>query len=104
MRMRYLGFMGSMMMVCAAAATANTQNAMPLRLIKTFKLSGDVTGRSDHFAADVQHDRLFAVLKDYKAGTVMVLDLRSGRVIHTMAHLGEPQGVLYRGDLDNIYI
>jgi DNA-binding beta-propeller fold protein YncE len=100
--MRYLTFMGSMMIVCLAATTARAQAAMPLRLIKTFSLSDDVTGRFDHFAADVQHNRLFVVVKDYKA--VLVLDLSTGKVIHTIDHLGEPQGVLYRGDLDNIYI
>jgi DNA-binding beta-propeller fold protein YncE len=102
MRMRSLTVIGSLMAFCLSAATAQTQNAMPLRLIKTFNLSGDVTGRFDHFAADPQHSRLFVVPKDAKA--VMVLDLGSGKVIHTIDHLGEPQGVLYRADLDNIYI
>lgn len=102
MRMRSLTFMGSLMALCLAAATAQTQNAMPLRLIKTFNLGGAVTGRFDHFAADTQHNRLFVVAKDVKA--VMVLDSGSGKVLHTIDHLGEPQGVLYRADLDNIYI
>lgn len=100
--MRCPAFIGSMLSMCLAAATAQAQNAIPLRLIKTFNLGGDVKGRFDHFAADVQHNRLFVVVKDYKA--VLVLDLSSGKLIHTIDHLGEPQGVLYRGDLDNIYI
>lgn len=102
MRMRCLAFFGSMMLACSLAATAQAQNEMPLRLIKTFDLSSAVTGRFDHFAADVVHRRLFVVVKDYKA--VMVLDLRSGKLLHTIDHLGEPQGVLYRADLDRIYI
>lgn len=102
MRIRYLTFIGSMMIACLAAATAQENNAMPLRLIKTFNLGSDVTGRFDHFSADVQHNRLFVVVKDYKA--VLVLDLSSGKLIHTIDDLGEPQGVLYRGDLDRLYI
>ena len=102
MRMRSVAFIGSLMAFCLAAATARTQNATPLRLVKTITLSGDVTGRFDHFAADIGHSRLFVVPKDEKA--VMVLDLDSGKVTHIIDHLGEPQGVLYSADLDNIYI
>lgn len=100
--MRYLTFIGSMMIACFAATGAQAQNATPLSLIKTFNLGGDVTGRFDHFAADARHHRLFVVVKDYKA--VLVLDLSSGKLIHTIRDLGEPQGVLYREDLDRIYI
>jgi DNA-binding beta-propeller fold protein YncE len=92
-----------LMIICSlSSATAQTQNRAPLRLIKTFPLSGNVAGRFDHFAADPSHNRLFVVPKDYK--TVMVLDLNTGKLIHTIDHLSLPQGVLYRADLDRIYV
>jgi DNA-binding beta-propeller fold protein YncE len=90
----------SLLMFSFGAVAA--QPVMPLRLVKTFSLGSDVTGRFDHFAADTQHDRLFVVTKDYKA--VLVLNSGSGEVIHKIDHLGEPQGVLYRSDLDKLYI
>jgi DNA-binding beta-propeller fold protein YncE len=71
-------------------------------LVKTFSLKGDVAGRFDHFAADLQHHRLFVVPKDFKS--ILVVDLRSGELIHKIDQLGEPQGVLYRADLDTIYV
>lgn len=91
-----------MVIMCVTAVVARAQNAPPLRLIKTFSLSSQVAGRFDHFAADPQDGRLFVVVKDYKA--VLVLDARSGKLIHTIDDLGEPQGVLYRADLDRLYI
>ena len=90
----------SWLMFCYGAVAA--QPAMPLRWVKTFSLGSDVTGRFDHFAADTQHGRLFVVTKDSKA--VLVLNSGSGEVIHKIDHLGEPQGVLYRSDLDKLYI
>ncbi len=102
MTMRWLILCGSLMFSYLAVATAQTPHATPLMLAKTFSLRNDATGRFDHFAADMQHNRLFVVLKDYKA--IMVLDLRSGRVIYTIEHLGVPQGVFYRSDLDTIYV
>ena len=100
MTMRCLTLCSLLMFSYAALAAA--QPAMPLRLDKTFSLSSEVTGRFDHFAADTQHERLFVVVKDFKA--VLVLNLASGQVVHTIDHLGEPQGVLYRPDLDRLYI
>lgn len=100
--MRYLTVMGLLIVAGLAAATTRAQSAMPLKLVKTFDLGSDVAGRFDHFAADARHNRLFVVVKDYKA--VLVLDASSGKLIHTIDDLGEPQGVLYRGDLDRLYI
>jgi DNA-binding beta-propeller fold protein YncE len=102
MKMRYLTLLSYMLMLWLGASGAQASDVPPLKLLQSFGLSSDVSGRFDHFAADPQHNRLFVVLKEYKA--VLALDLGSGKVLHSIDHLGEPQGVLYRADIDTIYI
>ena len=102
MRKRDLIFLGLMIICSLFSATAQAQNGAPLKLIKTFPLSGNLAGRFDHFAADPSHNRLFVVPKDSKV--VMVLDLNTGKLIHTIDNLSLPQGVLYRADVDRIYV
>jgi DNA-binding beta-propeller fold protein YncE len=45
---------------------------------------------------------LFATPEDYKA--VLVLDLNSGKVIHEIPNIARPHAILYRDDLDRLYI
>jgi DNA-binding beta-propeller fold protein YncE len=64
----------------------------PLRLIKTIFLPGYV-GDFEHFAADIKGNRLFLIAEDHK--TVEVLDVRTGRRIHTIAGFGQPHAIEY---------
>jgi len=53
----------------------------------------NVTGRIDHFSADVRGRRLFmAALGNH---TVELLDVQAGKRIHTVPDLPEPQGLYY---------
>ena len=53
----------------------------------------NVDGRIDHFSADVKGRRLFmSALGNH---TVEVLDVQSGKRVHTIPDLAEPQGVYY---------
>lgn len=61
-----------------------------LTLAKTVPLA-DVRGRIDHFAMDAQGQRLFmAALGN---DTVEVIDLKTGRRMHTIGNCSEPQGL-----------
>ena len=51
---------------------------------------------------DLKNDRLFATPEGYKA--VLVFELKSGKPIHTITGIGKPHAVLYREDLNRIYI
>jgi DNA-binding beta-propeller fold protein YncE len=84
------------------AIPARGQDAPPLKLAKTLTLPADVQGNFDHFGVDLKGNRLFATPEGYKA--VLVLDLKSGKPIHTITGIGKPHAVLYREDLDRIYI
>lgn len=84
------------------AIPGRTQNTPPLKLAQTLTLPADIKGNFDHFGVDLKGSRLFATPEGYKA--VLVFDLKSGKPIHTITGIGKPHAVLYREDLNRIYI
>jgi DNA-binding beta-propeller fold protein YncE len=74
----------------------------PLKLVQTIQLAPDVKGHFDHFEVDLKGNRLFATPEDYKA--VLVFDLKTGKLIHTIGGIARPHAVLYREDVDRIYV
>ena len=64
----------------------------PLVLERTIPLDG-VEGRIDHMAVDLGRKRLFVA--ELGNDTVDAIDLDSGKVVHRLTGLGEPQGVAY---------
>jgi DNA-binding beta-propeller fold protein YncE len=84
------------------AIPARGQDAPPLKLAQTLTLPSDVKGNFDHFAVDLKGNRLFATPEEYKA--VLVFELNSGKPIHTITGIGKPHAVLYREDLNRIYV
>jgi len=73
----------------------------PLRLIQEIPLPG-VQGRIDHFTVDAERERLiFSALGN---NTVEIVSLFAGRVVHTIAGLDGPQGVLYVPENDRIVV
>jgi DNA-binding beta-propeller fold protein YncE len=84
------------------AVTARSQQGPPLKLVQTLQLPADVKGNFDHFGVDLKGNRLFATPEDYKA--VVVFDLKTGKLIHTIGGIARPHAVLYREDLNRIYV
>ena len=72
-----------------SAASATSQ---PLVLEATIALP-DTSGRIDHLDIDLARKRLFVV--ELGNGSVDVIDLASRKVVHHIAGLEEPQGVVY---------
>jgi len=64
----------------------------PLVLERTIPLP-DVSGRIDHMAVDLRRGRLFVA--ELGNGSVEAVDLASGKAVHRVAGLKEPQGVGY---------
>src|SRR5215472_18233694 len=81
---------------------ARAQDSAPLKLVRTFKLATDIKGNFDHFAIDLKTNRLFATPEGYKA--VLVFDLQSGRLVHTIKGIEKPHAILYREDLNRLYV
>ena len=86
----------------AFGVQAQGQERAPLKLVQTFKLPPEVKGNFDHFEIDLKSNRLFATPEDYKA--VLVFDVKTGKLIRTISGIGRPHAVLYREDLNRIYI
>lgn len=80
----------------------NHDASSPLHLEQTISLPDAIKGNFDHFGVDLKHRRLFATPEDYKA--VLVLDLNTGKPIHQIHGIARPHAVLYRADLDRIYV
>ena len=79
-------------LVCMMGGGRAAEVPAPLVLERTIALKG-VTGRIDHLAVDLARKRLFVA--ELGNGTVDVIDLASGAVIHRIEGLKEPQGLAY---------
>jgi DNA-binding beta-propeller fold protein YncE len=76
--------------------------AAPLELMETIALPPAVKGRFDHFGIDLKHNRLFATPEDYHA--VLVYDLVTSRPVAEIPGVAKPHAILYRDDLNRIYV
>jgi DNA-binding beta-propeller fold protein YncE len=95
-------------MCFAATATVSlwsvhavAQAPAPLQLESKIPL-GDVSGRIDHLAIDLSHNRLFVA--ELGNDTVAVVDLNERKVRHVITGLKEPQGVGYVPSNDTLYV
>jgi DNA-binding beta-propeller fold protein YncE len=61
-----------------------------------------VEGRMDHLGIDVKGKRLFATAFDNH--TLEVIDLKTGRQVHTIANLDEPQGSFYDAANNRLFV
>lgn len=57
---------------------------------------------ADHMALDIKGQRLFTTPQANKA--VDVLDLKTGKVLHTIQGFGNPHAVLYREDRNRLFV
>jgi len=99
MKKRSTVFLAALMFL---GAQARSQTAAPIKLIQTYELPAEVKGNFDHFGIDLKGGRLFATPEGYHA--VVVFDLKTGKLVHKIDGIGKPHAVLYREDLNRIYI
>jgi DNA-binding beta-propeller fold protein YncE len=97
MKKQFLGLI-AVMVACGVHAQASE----PLQLVQTITLPAAVKGHFDHFEVDLKGNRLFATPEGYKS--VLVFDLKTGKLIHTIGGIGKSHAVLYREDLNHIYV
>src|SRR5438876_5742017 len=81
---------------------AQCQVTAPIKLLQTYELPAEVKGNFDHFGIDLKGGRLFATPEGYHA--VVVFDLNTGTLLHKIGVIGKPHAVLYREDLNRIYV
>jgi len=99
MKKRFLILVATLMVF---GIQARCQKAAPIKLIQTFELPAEVKGNFDHFEIDLKGGRLFATPEGYHA--VVVFDLKTGKLVHKIDGIGKPHAVLYREDLNRIYV
>src|SRR6185503_687729 len=63
---------------------------------------GDVRGRIDHLAADLNRNRLFVA--ELGNNSVGVVDLKAGKLLRTISGFKEPQGIAYVASVDMLYV
>jgi DNA-binding beta-propeller fold protein YncE len=86
----------------ALGIKVQAEETAPLKLVQTITLPAAVKGHFDHFEVDLKGGRLFATPEGYKS--VLVFDLKTGKLIHTIGGIEKSHAVLYREDLDRIYV
>jgi YVTN family beta-propeller protein len=85
----------------ATRASAQPADTAPLQLESKIPL-GEVRGRIDHLAVDLQRKRLFVA--ELGNDSVGVVDLADRKVVRTITGLKEPQGVGYEPSTDTLYV
>ena len=83
---------------CGIAAAQEAPALTPKNPIPLTK----VEGRMDHLGVDVMGQRLFATAFDNH--TLEVIDLKTGRQVHTIPNLDEPQGAYYDAATNRLFV
>ena len=83
-------------------AVAGAQDKAPLKQVATIPLPGLKDGDFDHFAADVEGQRLFLTAEENDK--LEVLDAKTNQRIHTMTDIKAPHAVLFRKDLKELFV
>jgi len=83
-------------------AIATAQDKAPLKLVATIPLPGLKDGDFDHFAADVEGQRLF--LTGEENDKLEVLDAKTNQRVHTMTDIKAPHAILFRKDLKKLFV
>lgn len=96
------GRIATLLALAGCAPMALSQSSRPLlTLEKTIELPA-VKGRIDHLAIDLTHKKLFVA--ELGNGTVEAIDLESGKIAGRIGGLGEPQGLGYLADRDELVV
>ena len=106
-------------------AAAGSESHPPLKLIQTIHLTDiraagagltsqqlasalqtsrmvNASNHFDHFEVDLKRHRLFITPEDHKS--VEVYDFRTGAFVHSIRGIGMAHAVLYRPDLDEVFV
>jgi DNA-binding beta-propeller fold protein YncE len=90
------------MLFILAVTLAALPAVAQLKLVQHIEFPGNLDGKFDHFGVDLKHGRLFVTPESAKA--VEVFDLRSGKHLQTIHGLGEAHSVVYREDVNKLYV
>ena len=86
----------------ARAQKAASKDAPPLKLVGKYEFPSDVKGNFDQLIVELKGHRLFTTSFGLKS--VVVFDLRTHTLIHTIGGIEIPHALLYRKDLNRLYV
>jgi YVTN family beta-propeller protein len=89
-------------MVVLVAIQAHAQVPGPLKLTQTIPLTGLKDGDFDHFALDAPGQRLFLAAEENS--TVVVIDLRTNKVIGKIGGAKAPHSMGYNSDSKKLFV
>jgi len=92
------GILAAVTFVLLIPAWAKT----PLKLVETTPLPELHDGDFDHFTVDLKGNRLFSTAEENSK--VLVFDLKTNKLIHTIQGLKAPHSMVYRGDLNKLFV
>jgi DNA-binding beta-propeller fold protein YncE len=84
------------------AQKATSKGTAPLKLVRRYEFPSDLKTRFDHLFVEVNSHRVFTTPSAAKS--VMVFDLKSRKLIHTISGIENPHHLLYREDLNRLYV
>src|SRR5258705_80644 len=85
-----------------SAQKATSEGSAPLKLVGRYEFPSDLKTRFDHLLVEVNSHRVFTTPQVAKS--VMVFDLKSHKLIHTISGVEVPHHLLYREDLNRLYV
>lgn len=97
LRFQMIGTMVLLLLTCSWAAEKT-----PLKLAQSTPLPELKEGDFDHFAVDLDGHRLFSTAEENSK--VLVFDLKTNKLIHTIEGLKAPHSMLYRADLKKLFV
>ena len=74
----------------------------PLKLVQSTPLPELHDGDFDHFAVDLKGNRLFSTAEENEK--VLVFDLKTNQLIHTIDGLKAPHSMVFRADLKKLFV
>src|SRR5580700_7022198 len=78
------------------------QAAEPLKLTQTMVALELKEGDFDHYAVELQSNRLFLTAEEHSA--VEAFDLRTNKLVQAMSDLRAPHSLVHRSDLRKLFI
>jgi len=88
--------------ILAFAIGVFAQEKAPLKLLQSTPLPQLHDGDFDHLTPDVAGNRLFVTAEENSK--VLVFDLKTNKLIHTIDDVKAPHSLLYRADLKKLFV
>ena len=86
----------------ALAMGVSAQDDAPLKLLQSTPLPELHDGDFDHLTPDVEGNRLFVTAEENSK--VLIFDLKTNQLIHTIDDIKAPHSLLYRADLKRLFV